>query len=789
MCASAILVSAQVSMGSWKIYTPFNGIDQIIDTPDKVYYTSVGYLFSYDPESEETYAYTVQNRLSDSDIHLVRYNPEKKYLFIAYTNGNIDLLFDDGKVVNMSDIRDASLASTKLINDVYFSDGRIYAAADFGIVIFNDKDYVVTESGIFNKKVDSFIRLGNSYLISSEKQLYSISADSRINAFSRFRPVTNSSNNDAIRQLIPLDGDRFAFATDWQRRICTFSPEENSMEVTALCPDVRSDNTFTTCKDGYFFNAGTYLITLAGNSTGFATADLPQALQNKALGYWKSPSEIWEGSLDGLSLYRVDSSAATLVSGPSAPGSISVPMINVTRVASDGTLYITRTGNTRYNTPSSTSVFTPINRIRGNEITDICPDNITFDSAGDSPAGARPKNNQQITIDPWNPDRIYVGNWKEGFMVFEGNDHVMTLNGTNSPIADRHNGGTANAVTHEIAFDAQGNLWALQGYRQDSHHLMVLLPAAIAKTGEEPKVSDWYQIKIPKSVTTVDVDGRLFAAKKSGIVMVTSSYWESPVLFYDYNGTADTADDRYTAYSTFVDQDGRDFTAHYNTCFAEDLDGKVWLGTDDGVIEFPNPKTLLTSNVMRRPKVNRNDGTNTADFLLSGIKVLNIAVDHANRKWIATQENGVYLVSPDGTEILEHYTTDNSPLPSNHVGDVAVSPTDNKVYFGTNLGLAEYNSSSSPAAENYSEVIAYPNPVRPEFTGWITVRGLMDNSYVKITDAAGNLVYATLSNGGMITWNGCNAAGHKVPTGVYYVFASQKEGGSSAAVTKIMIVR
>ena len=194
---------------------------------------------------------------------------------------------------------------------------------------------------------------------------------------------------------------------------------------------------------------------------------------------------------------------------------------------------------------------------------------------------------------------------------------------------------------------------------------------------------------------------------------------------------------------------------------------------------------------IRRLKVPRNDGTNYADYLLETDQVNDIAVDSQNRKWIATETSGLYLVSEDGDKILQQFTTDNSILPSNVVYAAACDPTSNSVYFGTASGVVEYNSTSSPGSDNYDNVVAYPNPVRPDYTGWITIKGLMEDSLVKIADAHGNVFHQGRSNGGMYVWDGCNSEGRRVKTGVYYVFASHSSGdggGSDAVVTKIMVV-
>ena len=224
-----------------------------------------------------------------------------------------------------------------------------------------------------------------------------------------------------------------------------------------------------------------------------------------------------------------------------------------------------------------------------------------------------------------------------------------------------------------------------------------------------------------------------------------------------------------------------------------DKNNDIWLGTTSGIFIVKDKNQLGQSGSSNlqvvRPKVSRNDGTNYADYLLSSETVLYIAVDPSNRKWVATQASGLYLVSEDGTEILEHFDMDNSPLVSNTVYTVACDQASNDVLIGTPSGLYLYSSTSAPAADDYSEVYAFPNPVRPNYTGWITINGLMDNSLVKIADMQGSVMWEGRSEGGMVVWDGCNRDGSRVRSGVYLVFASQgPEGSSEGAVTKIVVI-
>ena len=281
-----------------------------------------------------------------------------------------------------------------------------------------------------------------------------------------------------------------------------------------------------------------------------------------------------------------------------------------------------------------------------------------------------------------------------------------------------------------------------------------------------------------------EMRGMMFDSR--GYMWFVNSYYTKPALIR-YN----TATDKIKVYSDFVNQDGQQLTLTAVRCVAEDVSHNIWIGTNVGPLMLrADDVTSGGSETFYQVKVPRNDGTNLADYLLDGIQVNSIAVDGSNRKWIGTNSSGLFLVSADGSEIIKQFTTSNSYLTSNTIYGVCCNPNNNSVYVITDNGFFEYFSDSTPAESDYSSVYAYPNPVRPDFTGLITIKGLMDNSLVKITDPAGNVVKQLKSNGGMATWDGCNESGARVKTGVYFVFASQSETeGSNSAVTKIMVIR
>ena len=264
------------------------------------------------------------------------------------------------------------------------------------------------------------------------------------------------------------------------------------------------------------------------------------------------------------------------------------------------------------------------------------------------------------------------------------------------------------------------------------------------------------------------------------------------IFIFDDNNTIDnTTDDKSYFFSRFYDQDDKlvDVTGYF--CMAEDKNGAIWVGTSKGPIVFNNPSRALDlKDKFRcsRIKIPYNDGTNKAYYLMDTEKITAIAVDGGNRKWLGTESSGLFLVSEDGTETLENFTTSNSPLPSNNILSLAINDINGEVFIGTDKGLVSYQGIAIEGKEDYSEVYAFPNPVREDYNGIITITGLMENSLVKITDLNGNIIYQGRSLGGQIGWDGHNSNGEFVKTGIYLVLAIQEEGKESV-VTKIMVVR
>ena len=389
-----------------------------------------------------------------------------------------------------------------------------------------------------------------------------------------------------------------------------------------------------------------------------------------------------------------------------------------------------------------------------------------------------------MAIDPFDSEKIWFGSFFEGIYCIKNGKQIQKIDHLNSPMYLDF-----VVCVSDLKFDKEGNLWfSFYNFNKTTYAPLYILPKDKLYK-ENLTADDFISIDLGNFATTYG--SQLCISKDGRYVLLGSNMWKSKLAIIDTNGTlTDISDDRVAIVSTYNDQDGKNFDIGYINSIKED-NGKYWLATNVGVGLINNIKAAFSGNVVvNRVKVPRNDGTNLADYLLDGVSVNDIAIDGANRKWFGSSTSGLYLTSSDGSEILEHFSTENSPLTSDEITSVACSTDDNRVFIGTKKGTLVYESDAAPAQNDYSDVYAYPNPVRPDYSGHITVAGLMDNSLVKITDSMGNLVYSGRSTGGMFVWDGLNSEGSRVNTGVYYVFASQNENDkSSGCVTKILVVK
>jgi ligand-binding sensor domain-containing protein len=256
-----------------------------------------------------------------------------------------------------------------------------------------------------------------------------------------------------------------------------------------------------------------------------------------------------------------------------------------------------------------------------------------------------------------------------------------------------------------------------------------------------------------------------------------------------HQGTLDDPSDDKTIQLTTGDLLGA-LPSNKITALAADFDGELWIGTDAGFAVLYNANGSFTAgagNFDAQRILIPFEGN--FEEVLGDANITDIEVDGGNRKWMSTANAGLVLLSPDGTQIIAQYNEDNSPLISNTIYDIELNHTTGELYIVTDKGLVSFRIDATYEDATYETLNVFPNPVKPDYFGPITVQGLRYNSDVKITDAGGNLIYKTQSNGGTVTWDGQNLNGEKVPTGVYFFWTANNYQGGERKVAKVLVIR
>ena len=384
-----------------------------------------------------------------------------------------------------------------------------------------------------------------------------------------------------------------------------------------------------------------------------------------------------------------------------------------------------------------------------------------------------------LDIDPSNIDHVFAGS-RNGLYEYLNGKFVKYYDKSNSPIEPFDGVNKDYQLVTGTKYDQQGNLWVLNS----SAPTTALMKYA---NGTFTKLSHSELMKLNRGDIKNRSNGELskIIIDSKGRLWFVNNNWVLPAI-YQYN----TDNDEIIAYESIVNQDGTRLNIQEGIrCVAEDLEHNIWVGTSVGPVMLENSEIESGGNTFTQIKVPRNDGTNYADYLLTNIDISSIAIDGANRKWIGTFSNGVYLISADNLTQVQHFTTDNSSLLSNMVTSIAINHASGEVFFGTDKGLCSYISDATETNTEMTtdNVWAYPNPVEPGYNGPITITGLSFNADVKILSANGAIVNEGHSNGGTYVWDGCDKKGRRVASGVYMV-ATATNKGEKGTVCKIAIV-
>lgn len=749
-------VSGQIRIGEWRDHLSYSHATKITSSPSKIYCASRGALFILNKSDQSIEKLSKVNGLSDVGVSSVDYSTENNLLFISYSNANIDILEGD-LIHNISDIKRKSIQGIKSINHVLFIGSYAYLSCGFGIVVVNLQKREIQDTYYIGDNSSQIVVHGLAFdgnFLYAATEIGILKADYNdpnlvyFGSWTRIPDIPGS--NGRFNNIVSYNNRIFANrSSDPSDTDTIYMHNESIWEPFDIRPGIK--NVSFSESQGKLIISSDKLVRIVD-----ANFQIERDLDT----YASTPPSAMDALMDSNGILWIADNYLGIIKNP-APGSFESIVPNGPFTddvfdieVDDGKFYVAGGGM-----QINTGVFNP------GEIF------IFRDDQWKSVVEYSIRDVVCIQSDPYNPDRFYAGSWGHGLLVYENQEIVNHYKDSEPSTLQSVIPGDDYIRIGGLAFDAYHNLWITNSG--------VSNPISVMKNDGSWKSFSYASLINAPTITKI-------------IVTRTDHKWLAlprgyGLFAFDNNGTIEEeGDDRYRKFS-IVDQDGNFLNEVYS--IVEDLDGDIWIGTNQGPVVYYNPENVFYEEDYRaqRIKVPRNDGSGLADYLLGTESITSIVVDGANRKWIGTSNAGVFLFSEDGLKEIHHFNESNSPLFSNHIVAIGVDDQSGEVFFGTEKGVISYRSTATAGSGNFKQVYVFPNPVKPDYSGPITVTGLVSKVNLKITDITGNIVYETTSLGGQAIWDGRDFSGNRVHSGVYLIFITN-EDGSKTHIAKLLFL-
>jgi hypothetical protein len=761
---SLIIFAQDIAIGEWQAHLPFRKGISVTQSETEVYLAFESQIAIINKAEMSIDRLNKVNGLSDINIQKVRYNREKEILVVAYENGNIDLV-KAGGIININNIKESLTYTDKVINDISFYGNFAYLATNFGVVqldiirneikgtfpfsnpskvnsaiAFEGVIYAFTDNGIFEG--DTTLNLLDFSVWKQQDETNNTWNGTNSQTATVFQNQLYASISDTLKrfennaweafQVQPWNGSGFDTLTQFYDASYGIRSIGSNYNETAIVVTWRgagfSRSTSIAENGNYFINYNPDYFTL-----------LNEAIIDQSNQWWKVDENLGGVFLGGGNYSFINPNA------PFSSGVQGLAIVNDKVWVAGGSLdawtgtsdlsgtFLLEEGDwKRYSSSTNT------------ELVGV-PDHI------------------RVAVNPDN-GKAYLATFGDGVVEIDGENITVFNDGTSleTDVLD-----LSKYKISGLDFDEDGNLWV--------SNYGAAKAISVYKTD-----GTWQSFSVPTGLTritqvVVDRNGyKWFATKSQGS--------GSGILVFDEGDLTVNGDERYV----ILNSNNSKLPNNDVTCLAMDLDGEIWVGTSAGTMLFECPSRVFDGECEGREIVAESD--DFGDYLLSSQTINTIMIDGANRKWFGTSA-GIFVQSEDGDEDVLRLTTDNSPLYSNNITALDFNGNTGEVFIGTDRGLLSYKSDATIGTDLHDEnnILAYPNPVRPDHEGPIAIRGLVENANVKITDIHGMLMYETTANGGQAVWNGRDYNGRKASTGVYLVFSSRRDG-TDAIVTKILFV-
>ncbi len=746
-------------IGLWREHLPYNSAIDVTAGEGKVYCATPYSLFSVSTSNNTVERLSRVTGLNETGISAIQYDETNKKLFIAYNNSNIDIIYRND-IYNVPDIKRSILIGDKNIYNIYPLNRNYFLSTGLGVIVIDGDKYEVKDSW--------FIGNGGNPV--------------KVNGVTSDGTFFYAATEEGLKK-VPMNSPNPANYANWQVL------SGNNGLSAGVCKNVLNvqDKIIVQKNDSLFVQNGTTWTLFYTDAWPFVSSN---TTENKI--------QLCERQLNGISRVVMLNADGTVLRTLANVGAVSFPrkaiLFNNDPWVADQFACLSHFGTTltyqQYilNSPQATAsgemlVYNNKFYATAGSVNDAWNylyngDGIfTFTEGNPIAIGWNNINRYRyaaidslldyitIAVDK-RDETIWAGSYGGGLLhvkpgpVFE----IFKQNNLGATVGDP----TSYRVAG-LAFDPDNNLWVSNfGSSQ---------PLKVRKND-----GSWKSFSLPYV---------LFGNALSQIIIDDNNYkWlVSPLgnglICYDHGGSVDnTADDRWRRYAPGTGNGN--LPNGEVVCVVKDKSGFIWVGTSDGIAVIQCPEQTFDSPACDAIWPIVPNG-NFAGYLFKGQGVNSIAVDGADRKWVATK-NGVFLISSEGDKIIYQFTEDNSPLLSSDVKKIAIDGRTGEVYFATLKGICSFRSTATEGGETNEDVLVFPNPVPPDFTGTIAIRGLVNNAIVKITELDGRLVYQTRALGGQAVWDGKNYKGQKISSGVYLVLVND-DGKKERMATKIFFIR
>lgn len=737
---------SQILENSWTDHMSYYNGQIVCNAETKIYCATEASLFYVDKDDNSMSHLSPIDGLAEIGIGYIAYSNEYKKLVIGYSNGNIDIITDNLKIAHLSGLKDKQFAAEKKINHINIVDNIAYLACNFGLVSIdiNRKEfkdtYVLGENG-------RWININQSIVY--DKYLYALTDSGLIRGRADHPFLVDIKNWERIKDIEQNLAYKHCCVADNKLYVSLLTNNEESYRIVAFDGakwetiwDNIADLKSLTSNHNQLVVTTKNSVTLYNNTLNIVA----QYNGNNAfkMGIVDEMGTIWfANSYYGLGKYADNKLATYAPNGP-----VNNNFYSVAYNAGDILVAPGGRASTNANLYRNANIYTYSNNQWSSLNADNFPD---IDKCRDI--------THFVTTNKKN--HYFAIAWRYGLIEYK--DGKYSLHNSES---------TNNILSSEVSdckLDRNGNLWLTSSFSENN--------IAVRSTKGE-----WYSYSFDNIFTGVSTD-KIMCMPNNDIWVTTNHGYG--ILAFNYNKTIEHNNDDTHVHFFPIDANNNQLNANINA-IAIDRNNIVWIASNEGVYIYEHPEKVLEGNFIARYPQMVKDGFYQS--LLSTEVVKTIAIDDNNNKWFGTVNSGIFVISPDGTQQYAEYNTSNSPLFSNNVMSLCIDNNKGELYIVTDKGLQSAKIVSSERKADLENIYAYPNPVTPDFNGEVAIRGLMDNTVVRITDLHGDLVYETMSAGGGASWNLYNTHGNRVATGIYLI-QGVTQTGEFKNVGKIHVIK